>query len=76
MRDGLIERLLWWVDLYSNAASELEAMSAFKTKDLGTACTKVSATLDALSTFEDEFKHKGETSPLTKDNDCYLQPVY
>ncbi|KAI4327224.1 hypothetical protein L6164_019712 [Bauhinia variegata] len=62
-------------DLYSDALSELQdAVYAFNSGDLDTANIKVSAALDASVTCEDQFKEKkGETSPLTKDNNIYCQ---
>ncbi|KAK7346801.1 hypothetical protein VNO80_21324 [Phaseolus coccineus] len=62
-------------DLYSDSLSDLDdAVVAFKSKDLDTAATRLSASLDNSVTCEDQFKEKkGETSPLTKENQVYFQ---
>ncbi|XP_047180234.1 putative invertase inhibitor [Vigna umbellata] len=62
-------------DLYSDSLSDLDdAVVAFKQKDFDTAAIKLSASLDNSETCEDQFKEKkGETSPLTKENQVYFQ---
>jgi len=62
-------------DLYSDSLSDLDdAVAAFKRKDLDTAAIKLSASLDTSDTCEDQFKEKkGETSPLTKENQVYFE---
>ncbi|KAG4933267.1 hypothetical protein JHK82_047571 [Glycine max] len=62
-------------DLYSDSLSALDdAVVAFKSKDLDTAGINLSASLDNSVTCEDQFKDKkGETSPITKENNVYFQ---
>ncbi|KAK8516271.1 hypothetical protein V6N13_046978 [Hibiscus sabdariffa] len=62
-------------ELYSDVGPSLSrGERAFKGKDYGTANSVISAAMDVASTCEDQFKEKkGVVSPLTKENNSFLQ---
>ncbi|KAK4260291.1 hypothetical protein QN277_003431 [Acacia crassicarpa] len=61
-------------DLYSDSLSDLDdAMRAFESQDFNTASIKISASMEASVTCENQFSDGNEESPLTDKDNTYFE---